>query len=444
MPRPELGPYGHVVPRQAATVVLLRPGPGGAEVLLTHRPSTMAFAPGMHVFPGGAVDPEDGDPRLGSRSILGPEEAALRLGRSVAPTEALAAHIAALRELFEEAGILLAEPLVAPSRLSTGRSALLAGEASFAEVCERFDARLRTDALVPLSRWVTPPVFPRRFDARFFAAILPAGTDPSFEGDEVVAHQWLGPGAALDGMARGELPMWLPTSANLQRLEHLADVAAVEALASGASGLPEVEPVAPDIVRIAQSAGAGVDGLAVNAYLIGGRELVAIDPGDPSEEALLAIVETAAAQGATVGAVALTSADPDHAGGAEHLREGLGLLVHGGPGVGRPLPFEVGELSDGTRVPSGDLRVVALAAPGPRPDHVAYWVPASRSAIVGDLVGDEAPRSIPGPRDPDAWRRSLGRLATLEPARLLPAHGPAIEGAAAIAAAFEAAARRLR
>lgn len=439
----ELGPFGHVVPRPAATVALLRPGPCGPEVLLTHRPPTMAFAPDMHVFPGGAVDLDDSDPRLVARSIVGADDAAERLGRSVPPAAALAAHIAALRELFEEVGVLLAEPLVGAGPSAMARAALLAGQTSFADVCDRLGVLLRTDALVPLSRWVTPPVLPRRFDARFFAAVLPSGVEATFVGDEVAAHRWIAPGVALEGLAAGSIPMWMPTTSNLQRLARLTSVHEVPALSSGGSGVPEVDEVAPDIVRIVQSAGAGVDGLAVNAYLVGGRELVAIDPGDPSEEALLAVVETAAAAGATVGAVALTSADPDHAGGSEHLREGLGVLVHGGRGAGRPLPFEVVELDDEVRIPFGDLRVLALSTPGPRPDHVAYWVPASRSAVVGDLVGEPPARTIPAPVDADAWRRSLARLAALAPLRLLPAHGPAFEGPAAVAAGLTAADRAL-
>lgn len=442
-PRAELGPYGHVVPRAAATVALLRAGPEGPEVLLTHRPPTMAFAPDLHVFPGGAVDVGDLDPRLTSRSVIDADAAAARLGRSVPPAAALAAHLAALRELFEEAGVLLGDVAASPSALAAARAALVAGSASFADLGERLDARLRTDALVPLSRWVTPPVLPRRFDARFFAALLPPGVDVSLEGDEVASHRWIVPRDALAGLARGTIPMWMPTSSNLQRLEHLADPAELGRLASGASGLPEAATIAPDVVRIAQPGGAGVDGLSVNAYLVGGRELIAIDPGDPSEEALLAIVETAAAEGSTIGAVALTSADPDHAGGAEHLREGLGLVVHGGLGAGLPLPFEVGELADGARVPSGDVRAMALAAPGPRPDHVFYWVPGSRTAIVGDLVGDPPARSIQGPPDVAGWRRSLDRLAALGPARLLPAHGLPFEGEADVGAAIAAAVRCL-
>ena len=402
------GEYRHVVPRPAATVVLVREAPSGLEVLMTRRPSTMAFAPDLHVFPGGATDPDDGDPRT-----------------------------TAARELFEEAGILLADAEPDPMRAAAARTALLAGRTAFADVLARLGIRLRPDDLVPLSRWVTPPVLPRRYDTRIYAARLPDGAEASFEGDEVADHAWTTPAGALGRLAAGEWAMWLPTTTTLQRLEHAPTFAAIaEHLGVGEPDLPDVTEVAPDVVRIRQPAGAGVDGLEVSAYLVGGREAVVIDGGDPSEEALLAIVEAATAGGATIGAVALTSADPDHAGGAEHLREGLGVLVHGGAGAGRPLPFPVGELGDGDPVPAGDVRLVAIPAPGPRPDHVVYWLASSRSAFVGDLVGPPPARSIPGPSDRAAWGRSLARIAALGAERLLPAHGDPVEGPVAVAAAI--------
>jgi 8-oxo-dGTP pyrophosphatase MutT (NUDIX family) len=173
------------VPVPAATVVLLRPGRAGLEVLLTRRPSSMAFAPDMHVFPGGRVDDADAAPGLLRRSVISPQDAAAALGGDLGPIPALAAHVAAIRELFEEAGILLAdggsEGSRAPARaVSEARSALVGGEAGFESIVAELDLRLRTDRLVALSRWVTPPTLPRRFDARFFAAELPTGAPPGW------------------------------------------------------------------------------------------------------------------------------------------------------------------------------------------------------------------------------------------------------------------------
>ncbi len=409
-----LGPYGHVVPRAAATVVLLRPGRDGPEVLLTRRPQTMAFAPGLHAFPGGSVDATDTDPAILARLD----------DQSAGP-----AHVAAIRELFEEAGVLIAETRASAKAVTAARAALVAGEADFSGIAEALDLRLRASLLVPLSRWVTPPILPRRFDARFFAADLPDGAEATFIGDEVAGHRWITPREALDGLADGSVPMWMPTSTTLQRLVHVGSLDVDGAvIRPGPAGLPEVAEVAPDVLRVSQPGGAGVDGLLVHAYLVGGRELLAIDAGDPSEEALLAIAEAATGTGATIGAIAVTAGDPDHAGGCEHLREGLSVIVYGGVGAGHELPFEVVEVGDGGAVPSGDVRAVAIAAPGPRPDHTLYWLPASRTAIVGDLVGPPPSHSIPGPPDRPAWRRSLARLEDLAPERLLPAHGDPIEG----------------
>ena len=151
------------------------PGRPGSRSLLTQRPSTMAFAADMHVFPGGRVDPADADPSPG-RSVrrLGEAAAAAALGGDLAPAVALAAHVAAIRELFEEAGVLLGRRDAPRGSTSGARSALRAGEATaWPTLAGDLDLRLRTDLLVPLSRWVTPPILPRRFDARFFAAVLP-------------------------------------------------------------------------------------------------------------------------------------------------------------------------------------------------------------------------------------------------------------------------------
>ena len=296
---------GPVDARPAATVVLLRPGSAGLEVLLTQRPTTMAFASDAHVFPGGRVDPDDAAPGLAGRSVRSAADASLALGGDLAPPVALAAFLAAIRELFEEAGVLLAETTASAATIAEGRSALLRGETTFPELAEALDLRLRTDLLVPLSRWVTPEPYPRRFDARFFAAALPDGATPTFEGGEVAAHAWLRPTDALAAMAAGRLTLWLPTSTTLQQLEHVASLDEIrERLAPGPLGEVLTETVDDAIVRIVMPAGGGVAGQPVCAYLVGRRRFVLVDPGDPTGPGLARALALAAERGGPIEAVA--------------------------------------------------------------------------------------------------------------------------------------------
>lgn len=436
-----------VEPRAAATVVLVRTSRGGLEVLLTRRPTSMAFAADMYVFPGGRVDQDDAEAGLLARSVIGGPDAARALGGDLEPTLALAAHIAAIRELFEEAGVLLAdaagdpntgtglEAVPVPARsLGLARSALVGGDATFGAIAMGLDLRLRTDLLVPLSRWVTPPTLARRFDARFFAAALPPGARVSFEGDEVAGHAWLTPAAALRAMADGEFGMWLPTSATLQQLEHVTSVAEMrDRLAPGPLGAVEVESIATDIVRIVMPAGGGVAGQPVCAYLVGRRRHVLVDPGDPTGPGLERALAIAADGGGSIVAVALTHVDPDHAGGAEAMAAICGAPILGGPGSGRFLPHSVRELADLEPIDVGDVRLRAVHAPGPKPEHVAYLVgddDATRFVISGDLDGRRGARTITAPPDAAASTHSRARLDRLAPGAIwLPGHpGPGAPG----------------
>jgi glyoxylase-like metal-dependent hydrolase (beta-lactamase superfamily II)/8-oxo-dGTP pyrophosphatase MutT (NUDIX family) len=384
----------------------------------------MAFAPDVHVFPGGRVDAADGDGPLFARSVVTPADAAAAMGGDVDPAVALAAHIAAIRELFEEAGVLLAEVGRSGARVAAARSALLRGEATWPTIADDLDLRLRTDLLVPLSRWVTPAGYPRRFDARFFAAALPDGAEPTFEGDEVAAHAWLRPTDALAAMAEGRLAMWLPTSTTLQHLEHARSIEEIRArLAPGPLGPVVVEEVSSEVTRIVMPTGGGVAGQPVCAYLVGRRRFVLVDPGDPTGPALERAMELAASRGGAIEAVALTNVDPDHAAGAEAVAETLGIPVFTGTGGGVPLPYAVRELADLEVLAAGDVPLRAAATPGPRPDHVAFLGDSNGFVLSGDLDGIRGARSIPGPSDEAARAASLDRVRRLAPgATLLTGH----------------------
>jgi len=385
-------------PRDAATIVLRRPGPAGPEALLTRRPATMAFAPGAYVFPGGRVEPGDADPRLVRRSRLPPDEARRRLGEALADEVALAFHVAALREAFEEVGILLAVPAaeggIAPvsisptcprgpageAELARLRAALAAGTVSFADVCERLDLELRTDLLVPIARWVTPAGFPRRFDARFFAAPAPPSALVIADPNEVADHRWLTPGAALAAMQAQELDLWLPTACTLDGLDGLDQIGDQELpgrrAASGGAGRLAVERVAPGLVRLDFPGAGGAPGRPGRGYLVGHRELVVVDPGDPSPAVLEAIEQAASAIGGRIDGIVVTRVDARHAGGAFDLAQRLGLAVYCGPGGAGWLPAPLVELADGAIVPAGDLPL-RVVAPG-RADR-------GRVTLVGDV-----------------------------------------------------------
>jgi len=224
------------VPRDAATVILLRQGAGasagsGVEAFLLRRTAELEFAPGACVFPGGSVDERDADPGIGWVGPA-PEDFAAQLG--VPPERAQALVCAAIRETFEESGALLAEDgsgLVSDSAaLAADRHALLTGTTTLGEVLGRRGLVLRADLLTPWARWITPEVSPRRFDTWFFAAALPAGQTataaPEGHADpgESESGTWLRPGAALEAAQAGEITLLPPTAVTLRELAAHQDV----------------------------------------------------------------------------------------------------------------------------------------------------------------------------------------------------------------------------
>jgi 8-oxo-dGTP pyrophosphatase MutT (NUDIX family) len=359
------------VPLPAATVVLLRPAAAGGEpeVLLTRRPSTMAFAAGMEVFPGGRVDDADADPAVVQRSARRPEDAAAILGGVITPAEAAAIHLAGLRELLEEVGILLAHGGHDAASVEVSRKRLLTG-ATLANAVAELPAALATDRLVPIARWTTPAFMPRRFATWFFVADAPDGATTDHRLEEVESVRWVGPRVALDGLATGETSMWIPTVTVLQRLVELgastaADVAA--AIRFGEPAAPRVVAEGPDDVRMAVGEAGGVPGREGIVRLIGRRDVVVVDPGDASEVALAAVrAAIARRDGGRRGrpvAIVLTSPAPDQAAGAEALAIELQVPILVAPGAGRWLPYEVRELADGERLPADvEVRVRVGAA----------------------------------------------------------------------------------
>lgn len=217
-----------VQPRDAATVVLLRDAAAGLEVLLLCRGRTMDFAPGAHVFPGGSVDPRDGEldgfPAVTELSeVLG------------VPAERCRAIVgAAVRETFEECGVLLAGSagLSGPPD-PADRAALLAGTDSLADVLGRRGLAVHGHALIPWGRWITPEVSDRRYDTWFFVAAMPedqvadAGLSTAGPSSEADFAEWLPPGKALKDARTGAMTLLPPTAVTLAELDSFASVAQV-------------------------------------------------------------------------------------------------------------------------------------------------------------------------------------------------------------------------
>ena len=178
--------------RDAATVLLLRDSPGGLEVFLVKRNTVVDFMAGAHVFPGGKVDAADSGPELVGR-LTGERE----------PSTAPELYIAAIRETFEEAGVLLSCTLGA-RELEEARRAL-AGKKSFASILQELEAKLDATLLAPWSRWVTPTVSPKRFDARFFLAAAPAEQLARHDDYETTESVWIEPARALEHVQHGEM-----------------------------------------------------------------------------------------------------------------------------------------------------------------------------------------------------------------------------------------------
>lgn len=212
--------------REAATVILLRTGqPEGFEVLLTRRPPSMPFLGGMYCFPGGALRDEDCSEAL-LRRVRGltPRQARDIVGAYFTPRRAVGLWAAAIRELFEETGILLVSkengaPLK-PGALELGamHAALLAKALSFHELLENNQLVCNADRLHYFSHWQTPPEVATRFDTRFFLGSLPEGQTPFEASPEVVHSLWLSPDRALQMFDKSELPMIFPTFASLRTL----------------------------------------------------------------------------------------------------------------------------------------------------------------------------------------------------------------------------------
>jgi 8-oxo-dGTP pyrophosphatase MutT (NUDIX family) len=291
--------------RDAATVLILRDGPpdedGDAlEVFMLRRNLDSDFVGGAMVFPGGAVDPEDRHDDLETvchgRSDA---DASTRLGIE---RGGLAFWVAAIRESFEEAGVLLAyhpdgdiirlDDPETNERFAAHRAAVDRGRRRLVDVCEEEGLRLAVDAMWYFGHWITPEGAPRRYDTRFFLTLAPPAQTPIHDDREVIANTWVRPKAALARHGDGDFDILPPTIASLRAVSRFAT--AGEALAAAAE-ITDVPTILPRVivdeggVRIVLPGdpeyGQGYRGEALGHWpSVGERSRMAIEVrGDPSE-----------------------------------------------------------------------------------------------------------------------------------------------------------------
>jgi ribonuclease/clavin/mitogillin len=443
-------------PRISASVVLWRHleggGPDDVEVYWVKRAETLAFMGGWHAFPGGGLSrsdaalPASGEPQLASDA---PPAAGLpdSLRDLDEPSPDLLPGVAAcaLRELFEETGILLSTPAVDPEDVVELRRALLAGERPFAEILKTLDVRLNASPLVYAGRWVTPPFAPVRFDNRFFLLEWPADApaEPSVHEGELEHGAWIIPAEAWEAWRRGDVLAAPPILHILEVLSQDGPTRGLDRLRNTAETnlgpLRRVE-MRPGVVMFPLLTYTLPPAATTNAYLLGTSDCVLVDPGASSERELDRLEAALAAArerlGRKVTAIWLTHHHPDHVGGVERLRARLRVPVLAHPLTAERLAARGikvdGELQDGQRIVLGDYPVLVIHTPGHARGHVCFLEEEQRSLLCGDMVSGVSMIVVDPPEgDMDDYLGSLARLAALRPATLFPGHGPVIKNAAA-------------
>lgn len=431
----------HSIPRPAATVILARDTEEGPEVFMMKRTTEVTFAKGMHVFPGGALDAADRHPDLAARCAgLDDTLASAQLGMEQG---GLAYWIAAIRECFEEAGLLLGyrerDELLTlqdedADRLSALRLDLASHKVTFSEILERENLRAATDLIAYYSHWITQPGRPRRYDTRFFVARAPSTQVPMHDNSELVAHLWVRPGDALEMARNGEMTLMFPTVKTLESLTRFARVedmlefarsprsrpimaprAAValdgsqRTLVPGDFAYAEVKKLDPDnkgqvwcdikpgrpveiasqVVRVTAPNPGMMTGPGTNTYLIGNAEtgIAVIDPGPLLDEHIAAIEQNAAGQ---IKWILCTHTHVDHSPAARVLREKHGATVYGMPPPPYPnqdqtfAPDQV--VQNGDRIPVAGVALRVIHTPGHASNQVCYLWESERLLFTGDHI----------------------------------------------------------
>ncbi len=460
--------------RPAATVLLLRNGPHGLEVLMTRRAMTASFAPGAYVFPGGGIDAADAQAH------------GLAVRRTTQSDVQLTQAIAAIRESFEELGILLARHADGRIADDADIAALnrCAPAADFARQCQQHGLTLAADQVFLLAHWITDRDLPRRFDVPFLVAHMPDGQTPVADDHEQFEPVWVRPADALSRHAAGDFFIIFPTIRTLERLQHYADAQSV--LAACANEQPwftscpragwvtgkesrhmEHEPpfgelalTCPDgqivhhldwqtdqpvlllknVQRLTAPNPGVMTGPGTNSYLVGDPDtgFIAIDPGPADLEHLDRLWRAA---GGNIRLIVCTHSHPDHSPGAAPLQALCAQHGHRPPVLGlssAPTARAHSEFTPDRELHDGELLVLqsqdithslrVVHTPGHAANHLCLVLQEDGLLFSGDHVLNGSTTVVDPPDGHmDDYLHSLDKLTdACEQDRIefiLPAHG---------------------
>jgi len=428
--------------RASAAVVPWRRLRGELEVYWLRRGERLPFMGGWHAFPGGGVDRRDAAlPVSGTVAHPAPERPTQPSATPVADLEpdlAPGVVACALRELFEETGLLALDRPVA-SGAESARRALLARELDLGDWLAGHGARLDAGRLRFAGRWLTPPFTPVRFDNRFFLLEWsPRDGEPSVVPPESEEGEWIAPRSALDRLAAG-LAMAAPPILHLLRVlaEEGPESDTPRWLDSSEANLGPLRHIElrPGIVLLPLRAATLPPAHYTNAFLLGTGDAVLVDPGSPYEEEnrkLLAALASAEERlGRRVREIWLSHHHPDHIAGVPSIRNALGVPVAAHPATAerlaaRGIQVDRALAADQVVELSGDPPTTLRLhhTPGHARGHLAIERLEGRDLLAGDLVAGFGTIVIDPPEgDMDDYLRSLGRMRTLGPRTLFPSHG---------------------